>query len=128
MSRLRTPLSKAMGLGAAGEGAAHWWMQRLTAVALVPLTLWFAFSVAMIDELDHTNFVAWVESPLVSILLILLIVTGFYHMQLGLKVIVEDYMHVKWMKLTGIILVNFVCILLMVAGIMSVLKIVLGAS
>lgn len=125
---LRTPLSKALGLGAAGEGAAHWWMQRMTAVALVPLVLWFTFSVAMIDELDHARFIAWVQSPIVSILLILLIVTGFYHMQLGLKVIVEDYMHVKWMKLTGIILVNFICVVLMVAGILSVLKIVFGAN
>ncbi len=125
---LRTPLSKALGLGAAGEGAAHWWMQRLTAVALVPLVLWFAFSIAMIDELNHARFISWVESPIVSVLLILLIVTGFYHMQLGLKVIVEDYMHVKWMKLTGIILVNFISIVLMVAGILSVLKIVFGTS
>jgi succinate dehydrogenase / fumarate reductase membrane anchor subunit len=125
---LRTPLSKAIGLGAAGEGAGHWWMQRMTAVALVPLTLWFAFSVAMIGKLDHASFIAWVGSPIVSVLLILLIVTGFYHMQLGLKVIVEDYMHVKWMNLAAIILVNFICILLMVAGILSVLKIVLGAS
>ena len=125
---LRTPLSKALGLGAAGEGAAHWWLQRLTALALVPLVLWFAFSVAMIEKLDHATFITWVGSPIVSVLLILLIVTGFYHMQLGLKVIVEDYMHVKWMKLTGIILVNFISVLLMVAGVLSVLKIVFGAS
>jgi succinate dehydrogenase / fumarate reductase membrane anchor subunit len=125
---LRTPLSKALGLGAAGEGGSHWWMQRMTAVALVPLVLWFAFSVAMLDKLDHAGFIAWVQSPLVSVLLILLIVTGFYHMQLGLKVIIEDYVHVKWMELTSIILVNFICILLMVAGILSVLKIVFGAS
>lgn len=125
---LRTPLSEALGLGAAGEGAAHWWMQRMTAVALVPLVLWFAFAVAMLDKLDHAGFVAWVQSPIVSVLLILLIVTGLYHMQLGLKVVIEDYMHVKWMKLTGIILVNFISILLMVAGVLSVLKIVFGAS
>lgn len=125
---LRTPLSKALGLGAAGEGAAHWWMQRLTAVALVPLVLWFGFSVAMIGEMDYATITAWIGSPLVSVLLILLIVTGLYHMQLGLKVIVEDYIHVQWMKLASIILVDFVCIVLMVAGVLSVLKILIGTN
>lgn len=124
----RTPLSKALGLGAAGEGAAHWWMQRLTAVALIPLVLWFGFSVAMIGEMDYATITAWIGSPFISVLLILLIVAGIYHMQLGLKVIVEDYIHVQWMKLAGIILVDFACIVLMVAGILSVLKILLGAN
>ncbi len=124
----RTPLSKALGLGAAGEGAAHWWMQRLTAVALLPLVLWFGFSVALISEMDYATITTWIGSPFISVLLILLIVTGVYHMQLGLKIIVEDYIHVPWMKLTGIILVDFVCIVLMVAGILSVLKILLGAN
>lgn len=125
---LRTPLSKAVGLGAAGEGAGHWWMQRMTAVALVPLVIWFAFSVALIAEMNYEAITAWIASPIVAVLLILLIVAGLYHLQLGMKVIIEDYTHVEWMKLTGIILVNFVCILLMVAGILSVLKIALGAS
>ncbi len=128
MMSFRTPLSKALGLGAAGEGAAHWWMQRLTAVALVPLVLWFGFSVALIGQIDYATITAWIGSPLVSVLLILLIVTGLYHMQLGLKVIIEDYIHVQWMKLAGIILVDFVCIALMVAGVLSVLKILLGAN
>lgn len=125
---LRTPLSKALGLGAAGEGAAHWWMQRMTAVALVPLVIWFAFSVALIGEMSHAAITGWIGSPIVAVLLVLLIVAGIYHFQLGMKVIIEDYTHVKWMKLTGIILVDFICIALMVAGILSVLKIALGVS
>lgn len=125
---LRTPLSKAVGLGAAGEGAGHWWMQRMTAVALLPLVIWFAFSVALIGEMNYEAITAWIASPIVAVLIILLIVSGFYHLQLGMKVIIEDYTHVEWMKLTGIILVDFACILLMVAGILSVLKIALGAS
>jgi succinate dehydrogenase / fumarate reductase membrane anchor subunit len=128
MMSLRTPLSKAVGLGAAGEGAAHWWMQRMTAVALVPLVIWFAFSVALIGEMSYEAITAWIGSPIAAVLLIVLIVSGFYHLQLGMKVIIEDYTHVEWMKLSGIIMVNFVCIVLMVAGILSVLKIALGAS
>jgi succinate dehydrogenase / fumarate reductase membrane anchor subunit len=125
---LRTPLSKAVGLGAAGEGAGHWWMQRMTAVALVPLVIWFVFSVALIGEMNYEAITAWIGSPIVAVLLILSIVAGCYHLQLGMKVIIEDYTHVEWMKLTSIIVVNFVCIVLMVAGILSVLKIALGAS
>lgn len=125
--KYRTPLSKVQGLGAASEGAAHWWMQRLTAVALVPLTLWFAFSVAALSGADYASLVAWIRVPGVSVFLIVLIIAALYHMQLGLKVIVEDYVHVKWVNLVLIIGVNLLSVVLIVTGILSVLKIVLGA-
>jgi succinate dehydrogenase / fumarate reductase membrane anchor subunit len=126
--KYRTPLSKVRGLGPASEGAAHWWMQRLTAVALVPLTLWFGFSVAALSGADYAALVSWIRLPAVSVFLIVLIIAALYHMQLGLKVIVEDYVHVKWLNLLLIIGVDLLSMVLIVAGILSVLKIVLGAN
>ena len=125
---LRTPLSRARGLGAAKEGIHHWWMQRLTAVALVPLTVWFAYSVAMLGTMDHETLVAWIRSPVVTVLLILLIVVGLYHMQLGLRVILEDYIHIGWFKLSAIIVMEFTSVVLMVAGVLAVLRIALEAK
>ncbi len=125
---LRSPLAKARGLGAAKEGAGHWWLQRMTALALAPLVLWFAFSIATLGAMDYQTLVSWVKLPLVTVILILLIVTAFYHMQLGLKVILEDYIHSEWLKLSAIVLMNFASIALMVAGVLAVLKIALGTN
>ena len=124
--KYRTPLSKALGLGSAGTGVSHWWSQRLTALALIPLALWFGFSVAMLGAADHATLTAWVRSPVVTVLLILTIVAVLYHWALGMQVIVEDYVHVEWLKLTTIISINFTCYLLAVVGIVAVLKITFG--
>jgi succinate dehydrogenase / fumarate reductase membrane anchor subunit len=124
---LRTPLARVRGLGAAKEGVTHWWMQRVTALALIPLTVWFAYSMAMLGKMDHETLVAWIRSPAVTVLLILLIVVGPYHMQLGLKVILEDYIHSGWLKLSAIIAMNFMTVALMVAGVLAVLRIALEA-
>ena len=125
---LRTPLSAALGLGAAKAGFSHWWLQRVTSVALIPLLLWFAFSVATFGDMHYAAFVGWVGSPIPTVLLILLLVTLFYHLQLGLRVIIEDYVHVEWMKLAGILTINFICVFLSVLGVVAVLKIALGAG
>ena len=92
---LRTPLSQAKGLGSAKEGASHWWLQRLTAIALVPLAIWFAFAVACVGNAGHAEVHAWLSNPFVAVALILFIVATFYHTQLGLQVIVEavSYTH-----------------------------------
>lgn len=124
---LRTPLSAARGLGAAKAGFSHWWLQRVTSVALIPLLLWFAFSVASFGDMHYVAFVEWVRSPIVTVLLVLLLLTLFYHLQLGLRVIIEDYVHVEWMKLGGILAMNFGCIFLAALGVVAVLKISLGA-
>ncbi len=121
---LRTPLSEAKGLGSAKEGAGHWWLQRLTAVALIPLAIWLAFSVAMLGSASHETIVGWLQSPIVVVLLILFIVATFYHAQLGLQVIIEDYVG-GWLKITSLIAINFLCIILAVAGIIALLKIFL---
>jgi len=117
---LRTPLSQARGLGAAKEGAGHWWAQRLTSAFLVPLVLWGAFSVAMLGDLSHAGLVAWLQKPLVSAPLIALLLVVFWHLELGLRVIIEDYVHLAWLKVAVIMLVDFVVLLLAVAAVAAV--------
>ena len=121
---LRTPLSEAKGLGSAKEGASHWWLQRLTAVALVPLSIWLAFAVANLGEASYETVIAWLQTPYVSVLLILFVAAAFYHTQLGLQVIVEDYVS-GWLKIATLVLINFICIALAVAGIVALLRILL---
>jgi succinate dehydrogenase / fumarate reductase membrane anchor subunit len=126
MSDLRTPLSQVKGLGSAKEGTAHFWRQRLTALVLIPLTLWFGFSVAAMP-VDYSTLIATIQNPAVMVGLIILIIATFYHAQLGLQVIIEDYVSSSSKRLISIILVNFLCILLGVIGVVAVLKIALGA-
>lgn len=123
---LRSPLSRARGLGSAKEGAQHWWAQRLSAVALVPLVLWLAFGLAANAGGDYASARAWIASPLVTVLLILVVGVVFYHAQLGLQVVIEDYLHPHWAKITAIIGVKFVAMLSALIGIVSVLRIALG--
>ena len=126
--KYRTPLSKALGKGASGTGASHWWWQRLTALALIPLVLWFSFSVAMLGRTDHAALTVWIGSPVVTVLLIVSMAALLYHLALGTQVIIEDYVHIEWLKLASVIAINFACVLLMVAGIVSVLKITFGTA
>lgn len=126
MSRLRSPLAEAQGLGSAKEGASHWWVQRLTSVALVPLVLWFAFSVACLPEMNHAGFSEWLGSPVTATLLILFVVMMFYHLQLGLQVIIEDYVHSPWLKISSLVLMSFGCWVLATAAVISTLKVFLG--
>ncbi len=123
---LRSPLAKAVGWGSAKEGAAHWWWQRITAVALVPLSVWFVFSIVPLAGADHATVVAWMQSPLVASLLILFIVLVLHHNQLGMQVVFEDYIHTEWLKLTCLILLKFATVLIGLIGTLSILKVALG--
>lgn len=122
---LRTPLAKVRGLGSAKEGVEHWWWQRVTGVALVPLLLWFVF--IFISKLDapYEEVVQWLGSPWVATLMILLLVAMFYHAALGLQVVVEDYVHKEAVKLVSMLVIKFILALLAVASVVSVLKIAL---
>ena len=91
--KFRTPLSHARGLGSAQEGTGHWWAQRLTAIALVPLTLWFVWSVIGLMGADYQTVHDWVAQPMNAGLLLVFIYATFYHSMLGLQVIIEDYVH-----------------------------------
>ncbi len=123
---LKSPLGKVLGSGSAMEGAQHWWGQRLTALALVPLTLWFAFSLLGLQGLgNHGIIYAWIAEPWTGILLILLLISLLYHSQLGLQVVVEDYVR-GWISVATLIALKFIHIVLAVAGIYSVVRISVG--
>ncbi len=119
---LRTPLSQAKGLGSAKEGVGHWWIQRLTSVALVPLTIWLVYSIATFESLSYGTAIGWMQAPLVAVALALLVVVMFYHVQLGIQVIIEDYVH-GWLKIVSLVLLNFVCISLVFIGLFSIIKV-----
>ena len=123
---LRTPLAKARGLGSAKDGTHHFWVQRLTAVALIPLTIWFALSVASLAMVGQAEVVAWMKSPLSATLMLSFIMAGFWHMKLGLQVVIEDYVHTESTKITCLILNNLIAIFLTLAAFLSVLKMLFG--
>ena len=116
-------LRRALGLGSAKGGVRHWWMQRLTAIALVPLSIWFVTSVIYLLGADHERVTSWVSNPIVALLLILMLTTMFYHLRLGLQVVIEDYIHAKSLKLMCVVGNDFVNITLAVACIFAVLRI-----
>jgi succinate dehydrogenase / fumarate reductase membrane anchor subunit len=124
---LRSPLSRARGLGSAKDGVHHWIWQRLTAVALVPLTLWFVVAVATHAGDGYEAVRAWVATPYVAVLLGIYLATLFHHSQLGLQVVIEDYVHTRWVNLSALLLVKFAHVLLAAAAIFAVLKIALGS-
>jgi succinate dehydrogenase / fumarate reductase membrane anchor subunit len=126
MSDLRTPLARARGLGSAREGVHHWWAQRLTAIALIPLVVWFAISLVMLSGADYGVARAWIGSPLVMVLLILTIVIGLHHGQLGLQVVIEDYVHGDGWKLALIVAVRFVAVVFGLGAVVAILRIGFG--
>ena len=123
---LRTPLAKARGLGSAKDGTHHFWVQRLTAVALIPLTVWLALSLASLATAGQAEVVAWMKSPLSATLMVSFIMAGFWHMKLGLQVVIEDYVHVESIKITCLILNNLITIFLALTASLSVLKMLVG--
>jgi succinate dehydrogenase / fumarate reductase membrane anchor subunit len=122
----RSPLARATGLGSARSGVDHWWAERISALALVPLALWFVASVIGHLASDHDTFVNWVQAPAVTVLLVLLLAFLFHHAALGLEVIVEDYVH-SGLKFAAIVLVRLGCFAVAVAGIVATLRIAFSA-
>ena len=122
---LRSPLGRARGLGSARLGAGHWWMQRVTSAALVPLTLWFAVSVAALTGADYATFTAWVERPFNAVVMLLLIAVGFYHFKIGVDVVIEDYVRAHWLKIGLIVGVGFAVAAVGAASAFAVLKLAL---
>ena len=125
-SDLRTPLSRARGLGSAKQGVHHWWVQRITAVALIPLVVWFAISLIMLSGADYAVVRAWIGSPVVMVLLTLTIVIGLHHGQIGMQEVVEDYVHGEGMKLALIVLLRFIAVFFGLAAIVAILRIGFG--
>ena len=125
---IQSPLARARGLGSAKSGTGHWWAQRVSAAALVPLTLWFVASIASLAGGGHDAVITWLSSPLVAVPLALYLATIFYHSQLGLQVVIEDYVHAEWLKLGTLVLLQFVNIALAAGAVFAVLFIALGGA
>jgi succinate dehydrogenase / fumarate reductase membrane anchor subunit len=124
---LRSPLGRARGYGSAKDGVGTFLAERISAVALVPLALWFVFSVARLPLLSYGAVRHWAQSPSVAVMLMLFIAVLFYHSSLGVKVVVEDYVAGEGRKLVTLLLVKFAHAVLAAAGIFAVLKIALGS-
>jgi len=118
----RTPLGRVRGLGSAKDGTGHWWMQRLTALALVPITVWFVISVIGMAGASYAEFSAWLASPLVAGLFLILIAATFYHAVLGLQVVVEDYLHNEGVKIATLLTIKALGVLLGLTAALSVLR------
>jgi len=119
---MRSQLGRVRGLGAAKSGVGHWWMQRLTALALVPLSLWFIFNVLHLIGAPHEAVIDWISGPWTIVLMIALVVATFQHAQLGLQVVMEDYIHNDAVRLAALLAVKAAAILLGMACVVSVLK------
>ncbi|MEM8982209.1 MAG: succinate dehydrogenase, hydrophobic membrane anchor protein [Pseudomonadota bacterium] len=127
MQQLRTPLSRVLGLGSAKDGTSHWWAQRVSAIAIGPLLLWFGIATAALPDYSYTTVTQFVASPIVTVLLLLLTGTGLYHAKLGLQVVIEDYVH-GGTKIAALIAVNFAVIGLTVAAMFSILRVALTTA
>jgi succinate dehydrogenase / fumarate reductase membrane anchor subunit len=119
---MRSQLGRARGLGAAKSGAAHWWAQRVTAIALVPLTLWFVWAALRLVGASHEELLAWIGAPIPVVLLIALVLATFYHLALGLQVVIEDYVHGETARLATLLVTKGVIVLLALTCLISILK------
>jgi succinate dehydrogenase / fumarate reductase membrane anchor subunit len=123
---LRSPLAAARGLGSAKSGTEHWWAQRVTAVALVPLTIWFVVSLIAHVGAPYEEVRAWIGAPVPAVLMICLVVAMFYHAQLGLQVVIEDYLHREPVKLAALLAVKGAAVFLSLLGVFSIARIAFG--
>ena len=126
--RLETPIARVRGLGSARSGARHWWHERLTSVATLLLFIWFAVSLFRLPSLDQPSVTEWLRDPLAAVPMILLVLATFWHLKMGLQVIVEDYVHEEGTKLFTILVLNFFAIGGAAIALFAVLKIAFGAA
>ncbi|NID05958.1 succinate dehydrogenase, hydrophobic membrane anchor protein [Luteibacter jiangsuensis] len=128
MSRdLRNPLARARGLGSAKEGVSHWMLQRVTALGLVFLTVWFVVTVLGLMHSDYATARATLAKPWNAVLLAALLITMFRHAVLGLQVVIEDYVHTRWLEVVSLVLIKFIAVLAALAGVLAVLRVALGS-
>jgi succinate dehydrogenase / fumarate reductase membrane anchor subunit len=120
---MRSELGRVRGLGSAKEGVNHWWAQRVSAIALIPLSLWFAAEIMFLSDVDRATAIEWLGSPVTLGLMSLFLAALVYHAVLGLQVVIEDYVHAKVAKLILLLLVQFGGIALAAAGIIAMLVI-----
>ena len=125
---LRSPVGRVLGLGSAKDGTGHWWAQRVSAVALIPLTLWFLLSLLALPALDYATVRAWLSVPLSGLLAVLLVAVLTYHSYLGTTVVIEDYVHAAGTKILSLLLLRFLYVLVGGAGIFAILHVAFGSG
>jgi succinate dehydrogenase / fumarate reductase, membrane anchor subunit len=125
--RMETPIKRVRGYGSAKTGAHHWWSERLSSVSTLVLFVWFVVSLVRLPDLDHSTVVEWLASPLAAVPMILLIISTFWHLKMGLQVVWEDYIH-ESTKVFSIVLTNFLSIAGAALAIFAVLKIAFGGD
>jgi succinate dehydrogenase / fumarate reductase membrane anchor subunit len=121
----KDPLARAKGLGSAKTGLHHWVMQRVTAIAAIPLTLWAIWAVMNLADADYATFQDWISQLPNAVLLGLFVLVNFYHAALGLQVVIEDYVHSEWIKLAALLTVHLGVFALGATAIFSILKLAL---
>ncbi len=124
--KLESALGKARGLGSAKSGVHHWWMQRVTAIAMIGLSIWFVISLLTLPSLRQDDATRWLQEPHNTMLFLVMMVVMLYHSRLGLQVVIEDYIHNKAAKVTSLIALYFVNIAAMIIVAYSILSIGLG--
>jgi succinate dehydrogenase / fumarate reductase membrane anchor subunit len=122
---IKSPLSRARGLGAAHNGVHHWISQRVTAIANFGLMVWLMCAMSSMTSMDYVSFTIWLAQPLNALLMIFTVISVFYHAALGAQVVVEDYFHIQWMKLTKLIGIKLFFTAGAIACIFAILKIAL---
>lgn len=123
---LRSPLGRVLGLGSAKDGTGHWWAQRVSAVALIPLTLWFLLTLLSLPSLDYRTMRTWLSFPMSGLLAVLLVAVLTYHSYLGTTEVIEDYVHSAGMKLLSLLLLRFLYVLAGGASIFAILRVAFG--
>ena len=123
----RSAVADTHAIGSAREGAGHWKLQRLTAIANIPLVLWFVFSVTMLADGGYDDARAWLSAPLNTILMVLFVVSTYWHARLGVQVIIEDYVHGRGAKVASIVALNLGFAAIAGASIIAILKVSFGS-
>ena len=120
---LETPLHKVEGLGSSHSGVAHFWRQRVTAAALIPLTIWFAISVLGLTGVNSAAAMTFLQHPLNAILMAAFVIVALYHMALGLQVVIDDYVYTNWQKLSLMLLMRAFCLAVIASSLYALLRI-----
>ncbi len=119
---LRSQLGRVRGLGAARAGSGAWWIERLTGIALIPLSLWFIGSAMRLEGANRADVIAWLHAPVPLVLMLCLIVATFWHMEVGLRAVIEDYVHHEAARMASLLFIRGLCIVLALFCLVAALR------